>query len=1186
MRLILLAFGLLFSCAILRGQQISLESLGGPRGADILEFNLNNDGDILVFQNNVGFVFSNDKGQTWIEINSTFDRAKFEGEILAHPNGNFYITNEDDSDKIFLFDIQDSSLNAINIGSLGILSDLVINDDSGTLYFLSTEGDIFSSIDNGNSWILKRSLNCTFRFWPKWMTPSHFEESIYLIKYFNTDKKYGILEVSCDNSQIDTLAFRAVNIRQIREIQSDSLWIGTNRGLFQINKNSTSFNVLGDLRWDVFELINLNNGNTRFSESGRMVVDKNSNAVFILNENALQSNFVKIDYDFTNPIPIIPLLNPLNISSINKLDNDVFIVGSGSSFSIPTNFYISRDKGNSFDPLLIDDRGILHLDIGGNSTIYALCENDTLYRSIDKGITWQNINFSGIQGSFTTLSFLKAGESNYVFGQITEDLNDDPTSGEKTTTIYSNDSGDTWQEITIDSVLTLSNKNVQLDIEGNIYQTTTLSNEIYKFHSNKGVWEIIHNDQRTQNGFWLGVKDSLNILVHGFYNNKNIITNTNDGFQTDAINQISNFSSIRTQLVQNHFLLSNTDDEVIISQNDALSWETLFNRDTFSFPQPIRSVYLDDENYIYVSFDGGVLHKSTTPLLLNNNFIIGKVQIDENQNCLNDSTELGMPNIIVSAEGQDTFFVNTSANGDFKILVPDGTYEVSITVDTSLWEPCDPFQTVVMTGTYDTTFVDFSVKAKIDCPKLEVDLTTPRLRRCFDNSYSVYYKNEGTIATDTPFVKITLDPRFDITQATIPFLVENDSCYIFPLDTLDLFEDGDFSFVTEMDCNAVVLGETICAEAHIFPDSICGTPSANWSGASLESTAECIGDSIIFKIKNIGNGDMTQGRQFIIIEDVVIMRISPTFNLPAGDSLRIPIEATGPTYHLEVPQVDNHPGQSHPSVTVESCGLPPHSMGLFNQFPQNDNNQFIDIECREVIGSYDPNDKAAVPRGIDVEHKIQPNSTIEYLIRFQNTGTDTAFSVNIIDTLSRWLDVPSFQAGASSHSYEYEISGEGTVRFIFNNIMLPDSNINEPASNGFIKYKIAMKADPPVGTEILNEADIYFDFNAPIRTNETFHVIDEPWVLVKTSEVFVPGVEVNAYPNPFQHQATIKLSNAVTGQKKFRLFDLSGRQMRQQYFDSDQFIFEKQSLPNGVYFYEISGGGTKIAVGKLIIHNP
>ncbi|MBL0047644.1 MAG: DUF11 domain-containing protein [Bacteroidetes bacterium] len=44
------------------------------------------------------------------------------------------------------------------------------------------------------------------------------------------------------------------------------------------------------------------------------------------------------------------------------------------------------------------------------------------------------------------------------------------------------------------------------------------------------------------------------------------------------------------------------------------------------------------------------------------------------------------------------------------------------------------------------------------------------------------------------------------------------------------------------------------------------------------------------------------------------------------------------------------------------------------------------------------------------------NEYLEYVIRFQNTGTDTAFSVLVTDTLSNDLDVASIQLVSSSHT--------------------------------------------------------------------------------------------------------------------------------------------------------------------------
>ena len=59
-----------------------------------------------------------------------------------------------------------------------------------------------------------------------------------------------------------------------------------------------------------------------------------------------------------------------------------------------------------------------------------------------------------------------------------------------------------------------------------------------------------------------------------------------------------------------------------------------------------------------------------------------------------------------------------------------------------------------------------------------------------------------------------------------------------------------------------------------------------------------------------------------------------------------------------------------------------------------------------VTGSFDPNDKVATTssRASDELYFINSDERIGYTIRFQNTGTDTAFNVIVTDTLPATLD--------------------------------------------------------------------------------------------------------------------------------------------------------------------------------------
>jgi hypothetical protein len=97
----------------------------------------------------------------------------------------------------------------------------------------------------------------------------------------------------------------------------------------------------------------------------------------------------------------------------------------------------------------------------------------------------------------------------------------------------------------------------------------------------------------------------------------------------------------------------------------------------------------------------------------------------------------------------------------------------------------------------------------------------------------------------------------------------------------------------------------------------------------------------------------------------------------------------------------------------------------------------------------------------------------------------------VVDTLSPHLDVATLKVGAVSHPYRLEVSGEGrpVLTFAFTNINLPDSNRNEPASHGYLKFSIAPLATVPEQTVIENYADIFFDYNPAVRTNVVMNTV-------------------------------------------------------------------------------------------------
>ncbi len=149
----------------------------------------------------------------------------------------------------------------------------------------------------------------------------------------------------------------------------------------------------------------------------------------------------------------------------------------------------------------------------------------------------------------------------------------------------------------------------------------------------------------------------------------------------------------------------------------------------------------------------------------------------------------------------------------------------------------------------------------------------------------------------------------------------------------------------------------------------------------------------------------------------------------------------------------------------------------------------FDTLIQVVTGSYDPNDISVSPPGYSSQGYITNAQELNYTINFQNTGTDTAFNVTVVDTLPLTLDKYTLQVLGYSHPYSYEFKPGNVVAFHFNNLLLPDSNINEPASHGYVKFRINQQPGNVAGTTIENSASIYFDYNTPVATNEVLNTI-------------------------------------------------------------------------------------------------
>ncbi|MCO6482202.1 MAG: T9SS type A sorting domain-containing protein [Flavobacteriales bacterium] len=219
-----------------------------------------------------------------------------------------------------------------------------------------------------------------------------------------------------------------------------------------------------------------------------------------------------------------------------------------------------------------------------------------------------------------------------------------------------------------------------------------------------------------------------------------------------------------------------------------------------------------------------------------------------------------------------------------------------------------------------------------------------------------------------------------------------------------------------------------------------------------------------------------------------------------------------------------------------------------------------------VTGSIDPNDKfARTASGIPDLYFVDQDDEIDYTIRFQNTGTDTAFTVVVTDTLPAALDMATVRMGAYSHPFTWEVVDGHVLKFTFANILLPDSNVNEAASHGFVEFHVRPVLPLDLGTEIVNAANIYFDFNEAVVT--------DPCVLTAALSTQVAQVEGNPgiilVPNPATRELIVGIADPGFREGGLEVKALDGRTVLRGQAQAPKAALDVSGLCPGVYIVQL-----------------
>jgi uncharacterized repeat protein (TIGR01451 family) len=552
------------------------------------------------------------------------------------------------------------------------------------------------------------------------------------------------------------------------------------------------------------------------------------------------------------------------------------------------------------------------------------------------------------------------------------------------------------------------------------------------------------------------------------------------------------------------------------------------------------------------------------------------------------------------------------SNGRYSFQLDTGKYTVSLINNHPFLQTVCPSGSgaydVHLAKAYDTiSNRNFALNSAIKCALVTVSVINSILRPCREAFHRITYCNDGTADAINAFVEVYLDPKLTFTGSTETPLLNNNGYLKFALPVLKPGECGEIIIYTDVSCSAE-RNSVICVKAKASPANTCTTPDGQWDKSSMKVEGTCINNVkarfVITNTGKSGEGNMHGDSEYRVYIDNALVQTS-SFRLTGGDSLVIEINPCGKTVRLEADQRPGHPGKSRPRATVEGCGMndpycinATYSTSMVTGVPLDNLDLFQNEECSPVRASFDPNEKLVTPAGISNNHYVSKNEQLEYRINFQNTGNDTAFKVVLVDTIdTKVLNISSFASVSASHPYKLTIKDGNIVQWVFDNILLPDSNENEKASHGYVKFKIKQVDDLVAGTKIDNKAAIYFDFNSPVITEPVKLIVKDTVLkdtgryniitnLINLSEANVDPLVVTAFPNPWQTVCIIKLETNGRNIRMpllFRLFDSQGRIVKSFSVRDKQIRIDRGALSEGIYYYEIIEAGRRRAKGKLII---
>lgn len=452
--------------------------------------------------------------------------------------------------------------------------------------------------------------------------------------------------------------------------------------------------------------------------------------------------------------------------------------------------------------------------------------------------------------------------------------------------------------------------------------------------------------------------------------------------------------------------------------------------------------------------------------------------------------------------------------------------------------------------------------------------------------------------------RVFLDLDNDSTaEAYLPHPIRRE---IIPTSTISyIYPNTDYftNFYDFIDTNIAYVYDVVNTYTNYNPPatttiSTDGSSGQNFDLDMIFTPAFSFDDIEVWYANNYNSQAGYHANGWVLLRNIGTNAATGNLNANLSNNLSISNAGTGTVNGNQITWNYNLASGAHQSFNFQSLVSQSAQIGdtvhfdfeaILNGTDYDTTNNFYSI-AMPVVSSYDPND-IAVDKSIVGSQQVQQGVDLTYTIRFQNTGNAPAINIYLTDSLSANLDPAYLEVLLSSHpNYQIQIINTNDInkpyvlKVIYNNIMLPDSFSNEAESHGLFSFKIRLKNTTTMGSIIPAKANIYFDFNPPVITNEVYTVVMDP---TKTFVQSKKDFDCQIAPNPAHDNILLSFNNSSAQSVIISFIDYTGKQIAEKNVvltpGTTTIPYQIEPLSNGIYIVKIyDNNGNVLYASKVV----